>query len=333
MNRYRTTMRRTRIHPALREMLAGVRVVPAQLMYPMFIVPGSGVREPVTSMPGVFRQSADQAAAELKLLVAQGLRAVMLFGVIPDGLKDKSGSHALAADSVVAGALKRLKAEFPDVLFAVDLCFCEYTDHGHCGILDEKTTVENHSTVINLGRQAVALAKAGADMIAPSGMMDGMVDGIRTALDDTGFEQIPVMAYSVKYASGFYGPFRDAAGSAPSHGDRRQYQQDPRRGHGEAMAEALADLDQGADILMVKPGMAYLDVLATLKAAELDVPLAVYNVSGEYAMLKAAAANGWIDHDRVLAETMTAFGRAGADIIITYSAPDVLRLMKPKGYI
>jgi len=333
MTEQRPTFRRTRIHPALREMLATVKVVPENLMIPLFIVPGKGVREPVSSMPGVFRLSADQAAEYLVPLVDKGLRAVMLFGVVPASDKDTTGSHALKADSVVATALKLLKARYPNVLFAVDLCFCEYTDHGHCGVPDHATTVHNASTVKNLGKQALALAKAGADMISPSGMMDGMVEGIRDALDEGGYDHLPIMAYSVKYASAFYGPFRDAADSAPSHGDRKQYQQDPRRGTAEAMAEAFADVDQGADIVMVKPGLAYLDVLATLRDAGLERPLAVYHVSGEYAMLKAASERGWIDHDRVLAETLTSFRRAGADIIITYAAPDALRLMQARGWL
>ncbi len=311
-------------------MLADVRVSPDNLMLPLFIVPGSGVSEPVKSMPGVSRMSADVAAEWLTPLISLGLRAVILFGVVPESEKDELGNHALSDHSVVAQAVQALKAKHPELLVAVDLCFCEYTSHGHCGVPDHDTTVANHPTVELLGTQAVALAKAGADLIAPSGMMDGMVAGIRAALDDAGYDYLPIMAYSVKYASAFYGPFRDAADSAPSHGDRRQYQQDPRRGMPEALTEAWADLDEGADILMVKPGLAFLDVLAGLRDAGLNRPLAVYHVSGEYAMLKAAAERGWIDHDRVLMETLTAFRRAGASIIISYSAPDALRLMEKR---
>jgi porphobilinogen synthase len=330
MTEHHTTLRRTRINPILRDMLAATSVTPDNLMLPMFIVPSTGERRPVASMPGVSQLSIDAMIADLRELCALGLRSVMLFGVVGAGEKDEIGTHALRTDSIVARAVRAIKAARLPLLVAVDVCFCEYTSHGHCGVPDAATTVANAVTVRNLGLQAAALADSGADLIAPSGMMDGGVAGIREALDDAGFTHVPIMAYSVKYASSFYGPFRDAAESAPTHGDRKQYQQDYRGGLREALREARADVAQGADIVMVKPGMPYLDVLGALRR-ELDVPLAAYHVSGEYAMLKAADANGWINGDAVLVETLHAFRRAGADIIISYSTPDALRLMKARG--
>lgn len=321
------TLRRTRNHPALREALGDARVHAQNLMYPMFVRPGAGVIQPVASMPGVAQYSVDTLLTEVERLVALGLRSLLLFGVIDAAAKDEAGSHAWGEHAIVAEALKALKQKFPDLLLAVDLCFCEYTSHGHCGVPHPTTTVANHQTVVNLGLQAVALAKAGADLIAPSGMMDGAVRGIRCELDAAGFEHIPIMGYSVKYASAFYGPFRDVAESAPAYGDRRQYQMDPRRGFGEALLEAQADIAEGADIIMVKPGLPYLDILAQLRE-RVSQPLAAYHVSGEYAMLKAAGKAGWIDEDRVLRETLVAFRRAGASIVISYGVPRALELIQ-----
>ena len=331
MTEQRPTFRRTRIHPALREMLASVKVMPENLMLPLFIVPGKGVKEPVASMPGVFRLSADQAAEYLAPLVDQGLRAVMLFGVVPASDKDTTGSHALKADSVVASALKLFKARYPGVLFAVDLCFCEYTDHGHCGVLDQstgRTDVNNDATLELLAKQVVSHAQAGADIVAPSGMMDGMIGAIRFALDDAGFSHLPVMAYSAKYAGGFYGPFREAAESTPQSGDRRSYQMDSASDPGQALREVALDVAEGADIVMVKPALAYLDIIAAVHRQFPGVPVAAYNVSGEYSLVKAAAAKGWIDERTVATEIITGIVRAGASIVITYWAKDLARWLK-----
>ncbi|NUQ36139.1 MAG: porphobilinogen synthase [Planctomycetaceae bacterium] len=322
-------MRRLRIHPALREMLVEVRVHASDLIYPVFVRPGKNIRKAVPSMPGVFQYSADTLIKDLKKLEDQGLRAFMLFGVIDEKDKDESGSHILSQMSVVADTLRAIKRAGIGMLAAVDLCFCEYTSHGHCGIEDKTTGVDNRATALNLGKQAVQLAKAGADLIAPSGMMDGGVAAIRSTLSEAGYDHLPIMAYSVKYASAFYGPFRDAAASAPKHGDRRQYQQDPRRDRREAIEEAMRDVAEGADIVMVKPGLPYLDVLAELRGT-LTTPLAAYHVSGEYAMLKAAAEKGWIDFEKVLMETLTSFKRAGASVILSYAAPDVLEILSDK---
>jgi porphobilinogen synthase len=323
-------LRRLRQSPVLRDMVAGPAVTADNLMLPLFVCEGTGVRREVASMPGVYQLSIDMMLKELEPLIRDGLRAVMLFGVIAADAKDDVGSHALTHHSIVARAIRAIRAARLPVLVAADLCFCEYTSHGHCGVPDPLTTVNNEVTVRNLGVQAAALADSGADLIAPSGMMDHAVAGIRRALDEGGFGHLPIMAYAVKYSSAFYGPFRDAAQSAPAYGDRKQYQQDPRGTLNEAIREAEADVAEGADVVMVKPGLPYLDVLGAL-AARLTVPLAVYNVSGEYAMLKAAAAQGWINHDGVLAETLFAFRRAGASIIISYSVPDALRLMRGRG--
>ncbi len=326
---YGYSMRRLRVNPKLREMLVDTRVHASDLMYPVFVRAGSGVKREVASMPGVYQYSVDMLIPELQALESQGLCSFMLFGVIDQEDKDETGSHILSQTSIVAQALKAIKAAGIKMFAVVDVCFCEYTDHGHCGVLDKETGVENNQTVQNLGRQAVALAKAGADLIAPSGMMDGAVAGIRDALDDADYGQIPIMAYAVKYASSFYGPFRDAAESAPAHGDRRQYQQDIGRDRREAREEAMRDVEEGADIIMVKPGMVYLDVIAELRA-ELNQPIAVYQVSGEYAMMKAAAEKDWIDYDAVVMESLIAFKRAGASIILSYAVPDILRILTQK---
>ncbi|MCA8939059.1 MAG: porphobilinogen synthase, partial [Planctomycetes bacterium] len=288
MSEFPYTLRRNRISPILRDMLADTIVTANNLMYPVFVRAGKGIVNPINSMPGVSQFSCDTLVSHLGELVDKGLRAVMLFGIVDPSEKDETGSHILNEDSIVAQAIAAIREAKLDLLIAVDVCFCEYTDHGHCGVPDPITRVDNTETCYNLGTQALRLAEAGADIIAPSGMMDGAVIAIREALDPNGYSHLPIMGYSVKYASACYGPFRDAAESAPGEGDRKQYQQDIRRDHREAILEAEADVIEGVDIVMVKPGTLYLDVLARLKQ-EIDQPLAVYHVSGEYAMLKAAA--------------------------------------------
>jgi porphobilinogen synthase len=292
------------------------------LIYPLFVTCGGGVRRGIASMPDVFQLSIDEMIVEAKAAYADGVRAVLLFG-IPE-VKDSVGSDALSEHGIIAEAIRALKAELGNMLIFTDLCFCEYTDHGHCGIVDPKTgLVDNDATLELLAKQALIHAEAGADCIAPSGMMDGAVASLRVALDGAGFVNLPIMSYSAKFASGFYGPFRDAAGSAPGFGDRKSYQMSPANAR-EAIAESLEDEEQGADILMVKPALAYLDIVRTLRE-NTSLPIAVYNVSGEYSMLKKAAA--FMDYNRALTEIMIGFKRAGADIIITYHAREVCRLI------
>jgi porphobilinogen synthase len=317
-----TRLRRFRRTPALRRLVRETRLSPDQLVLPLFVVPGEGVAKPVSSMPGVFQHSVDQAVATAREALAEGVRSVLLFG-LPE-LKDAVGSAAWSPDGIVQRALRALAAEVPGLVKIVDVCFCEYTDHGHCGVLHGQE-VDNDETLANLARQSVSLAEAGADIIAPSDMMDGRVGAIRKALDAAGFKETPILSYAVKFASGFYGPFREAAESTPQFGDRRAYQMDAANGR-EAMREAALDVEEGADMLMVKPAVAYLDILAELRR-RFDLPLAAYHVSGEYAMLKAAAERGWIDYDRVMMETLLAIRRAGADLIITYAARDAARLL------
>jgi len=319
--------RRTRLHPVLREMLTETHVRKEDLIYPLFVKAGKGIREEVASMPGVFQLSLDNLPAELDDIKAHGIGSVILFGI--PAVKDSVGSDALCEHGIIAEAIREVKRHAPELFVVTDLCFCEYTDHGHCGIIDHAhETVDNDRTLEILARQALVHAKAGADMIAPSGMMDGTIEVLREALDGNGYENLPVMAYSTKFASAYYGPFRDVAESAPEFGDRRSYQMNPANLR-EAVAESIEDEMQGADILMVKPALAYLDVVRKIKDAT-SLPMAVYNVSGEYAMLKTAAAAGVIDYERVLMETMIAFKRAGADIIITYHAKEVARLLDGK---
>lgn len=275
-------------------------------------------------MPDVYQLSIDNALKECEELERLGIEAIMLFGI--PAIKDSVGSEALSSEGIIAQALRAIKAKFPNMLLCVDLCFCEYTDHGHCGILNPKLqSVDNDLTLEILNKQALVLAQAGADLIAPSGMMDGMIESLRNALDSAGFSHIPLMSYSTKFASGYYGPFRDVANSTPSFGDRKSYQQNPANRR-EAILESLEDERQGADILMVKPALAYLDIVRDIREHTL-LPLAVYNVSGEYAMLKFAQKNNLIDYERVLLETMIGFKRAGADIIITYHAKEIAKLL------
>ena len=317
-----TRLRRFRRTPTLRRMVRETRLSPDNLVLPLFVCPGEGVEKPVGSMPGVAQQSVDRLVETATAAYAEGIRSLLLFG-LPE-YKDAVGSAAWSPDGVVQRAMRALTKEVPGLVKIADVCFCEYTDHGHCGVLHGEE-VDNDSTLENLARQSVSLAEAGADIIAPSDMMDGRVEAIRAALDAAGFSQTPILSYAVKFASGFYGPFREAAESAPSFGDRRAYQMDPANGR-EAMREAELDFEEGADMLMVKPALPYLDILAALRE-RFDLPLAAYHVSGEYSMIKAAAERGWIDYNRVLMESLVAIRRAGADLIITYGARDAARLL------
>ena len=313
-----TRTRRTRRTEALRGLVRETRLDPEQFVYPLFVTHGRGVRTPIESMPGQYQLSIDQLAREAGELAGVGVRAVLLFGI--PASKDFAGSEAYADDGIVQQAVRELKRVAPGLVVIVDVCLCEYTDHGHCGVLTAAGEVDNDPSVALHARTALAAARAGADVIAPSDMMDGRVGAIREALDDAGFTETPIMAYSAKYASAFYGPFREAAGSTPAFGDRRGYQMDPANAR-EARREVAADIEESADVVMVKPALAYLDVIRDIRERT-DLPLAAYNVSGEYAMVKAAAANGWLDERRVVIETLTAIARAGADIIITYHAKD-----------
>ncbi|MBI2943498.1 MAG: porphobilinogen synthase [Candidatus Wallbacteria bacterium] len=312
--------RRLRRTESIRRMVRETRVTRDNLILPAFVVPGEGVAEEIGSMPGFFRFSIDRLVEEAREARDLGLPAMLLFG-IPES-KDPLGSGAYAADGIVQRAMRRLRESVPEMLLFGDVCMCEYTSHGHCGEL-VNGEVANDRTLELLARAAVSQARAGADLVAPSDMMDGRVGAIRAALDDAGFEQVPIMSYAAKYASGFYGPFREAAESTPSTGDRRGYQMDPANLR-EALKEVALDVSEGADILMVKPAMPYLDVIARVREA-FELPVAAYHVSGEYSMLKAAARNGWLDEKRCVLESITAIRRAGADMIITYYAKDLAR--------
>ena len=314
--------RRMRQNETFRAMIRETRLAPEQLIQPIFVMPGKNKKEEVSSMPGVFRMSVDQLKKEAKDCLEAGVKSVILFG-LPEK-KDAMGSGAHHKDGIVQRAIKELKNSAPEIMVSTDVCLCEYTDHGHCGCLIGDQ-VDNDTTLELLARTALSHAKAGADTVAPSDMMDGRVAEIRNTLDENDFHMIPIMSYAVKYASSFYGPFRDAADCAPQFGDRRSYQMDPANSR-EALREATLDVDEGADILMVKPAVAYLDIISWLHD-EFDLPIAAYHVSGEYAMIKAAAENGWIDGDRVMEETLLSIRRAGADIIITYFAKDMARIL------
>lgn len=319
--------RRTRLNKHLRALTRETTISRDDFIYPLFVRSGEGIKTEVASMPGVYQMSIDEILKECAELKELGIYAIILFG-IPD-VKDSVGSDALCDHGIIATTIKAIKKEHPEMFVVTDLCFCEYTDHGHCGILDHKhETVNNDATLKISAQQAIVHAKAGADMIAPSGMMDGIIATLREALDSAGYENMPIMSYSTKFASGYYGPFRDVAESTPSFGDRASYQMDPANRR-EAIAESIADEAQGADILMVKPALAYLDIVREIKD-NTSLPLAVYNVSGEYAMLKFAGMNNLIDYERVVMETMISFKRAGADIIISYHAKEVAKLLKNK---
>ncbi len=315
-----TRLRRLRRTPALRRMVRETRLAPEDFILPLFARPGEGIAQPVGSMPGVFQHSVDRLVEAAREAWEAGVPAVLLFG-LPEH-KDAVGSAAWDDDGIVQRAVRALSDELPDLVTIADLCFCEYTDHGHCGVLRGET-VDNDATLENLARQAVSLARAGTDVIAPSDMMDGRIGAVREALDAEGFEEVAILSYAAKFASAFYGPFREAAESAPSFGDRKTYQMDPANRR-EALHEVELDVLEGADMVMVKPAVPYLDVLAEV-AETFGLPTAAYHVSGEYAMIKAAAERGWIDGDRVLMETLLAIRRAGADMIVTYGAVEASR--------
>ncbi len=313
-----TRMRRLRRNETLRSMVRETRLAREDLILPLFVVEGSGRREAIVSMPGVHRFSVDQVVLEVKRIVDLGIRGVILFG-IPDA-KDGRGSGADAEDGIIQRATRSIVASLPDLCVITDVCLCEYTDHGHCGLLDGEE-VDNDASLERLACAAVSHARAGASIVAPSDMMDGRVAAIRRELDVNGFQDVAILSYAAKYASAFYGPFRDAAQSAPEFGDRRGYQMDPPNRR-EALREMRLDLEEGADMLMVKPALSYLDILADARR-EFEVPLAAYHVSGEYSMIKAAGERGWIDADRAMEEALVSIKRAGADLILSYAAADL----------
>ncbi len=315
--------RRMRRGESLRRMIRETRLTRDAFIYPMFCVPGRGVKKDISSMPGQYNLSVDMAVESAKEAWDLGVPGVILFG-LPEK-KDAVGSEAWDDKGVVQRAIRDMKRVLPDMVVLADACFCEYTDHGHCGVLTDGE-LDNDASLENLAKTCLSYAKAGADMVAPSGMLDGFVGTTREALDEEGFDDVGIMAYSAKYASGYYGPFREAADSAPKKGDRRGYQMDPGNVQ-EAIREVTMDVAEGADVVMVKPALAYLDVIARVRE-EVDLPLAAYNVSGEYAMLKAAGQNGWIEYDRVMLETLTGIRRAGADIILTYHAKEAAKLIR-----
>ncbi|WP_206099755.1 porphobilinogen synthase [Longirhabdus pacifica] len=319
--------RRLRKSQAMRNIVRENHLQLQDLIYPIFVTHGNNVQNEIESMPGVYHLSLDRLHSEVNELVQLGIQSVIIFGV-PDE-KDEVGSQAYAEEGIVQRALKLLKRWYPQLVVIADTCLCQFTDHGHCGVVcdgDHGPVVDNDQSLELLVKTAVSQATAGADVIAPSNMMDGYVHAIRQGLDEAGYEEIPIMAYSVKYASAFYGPFRDAAKSTPQQGDRKSYQMDPANAR-EALREAQSDLEEGADFLMVKPGLAYMDIIYQLKQ-NYDLPIVAYNVSGEYSMIKAAEDKGWIDEKQVVLEMLTSFKRAGADIIITYFAKDVARWMR-----
>lgn len=311
----------------LRALVRESAVSVQDLIYPLFVVDGKGVKNEISSMSGVFQQSIDGILSECKECESLGIKAIILFGVVENAKKDSVGSDALDENGLIARTVRAIKQECPNLLVITDLCFCEYTDHGHCGIINPiNKSVDNDATLEISAKQALIHAKAGADMIAPSGMMDGIIETLRKALDENGFENLPIMAYSTKFASAFYGPFREVADSTPSYGDRKSYQMDFANGK-EALLESLEDERQGADILMIKPALAYLDIVKDLSNHS-KLPICVYNVSGEYALLKAGQKLGVIDYEKILLETMTAFKRAGAKLIISYHAKEVAQILR-----
>lgn len=313
--------RRLRSSAVLRDFVRENHLRVEELIYPIFVVEGENCVVPVPSMPGICQYSPDRLREEMDRVVAAGVRSVLLFGI--PAHKDETGSAAFAVDGVVPEAIRRIKRDYPEVLVIADVCLCEYTSHGHCGLVDAEGRVLNDATLPLLAKASVAYARAGADIVAPSDMMDGRVGAIRAALDDAGFVEMPIMSYAAKFASAYYGPFRDAAQSAPQFGDRKTYQMDPANGR-EALREVAADIEEGADLIIAKPAMAYLDVLAAT-ARTFNIPVVAYNVSGEYAMVKAAAAQGWIDERRIVMENLVGMKRAGAKAIITYHALDAAR--------
>jgi len=314
--------RRLRRNANLRRMVRETHLRVDDLIYPMFSAFGKGIKKEIPSMPGIYQQSIEHIVAEAKEVHALGIPAVILFGIPEE--KDPMGQDAYSENGIIQETIRAIKAEVPELTVITDVCMCEYTDHGHCGVI-EGNDVANDPTVELLVKEAVSHARAGADVVAPSDMMDGRVGAIRAGLDDAGLTQVPILSYAAKFASAFYGPFRDAAESVPKFGDRRSYQMDPPNLR-EALREVLLDLDEGADMVMVKPAIPYLDVVRAVREA-VDVPVAAYNVSGEYAMIRAAAAKGWIDGDAAMLELLTGIRRAGADLIVTYFAKDAARLL------
>ncbi len=314
--------RRLRKTENIRRLVRENKLTIDDLIYPLFIEEGKNIETEIVSMPGIKRFSLDRISNELDEVVALNISAVILFGIPTD--KDEVGSETWNDEGIIQQAIRFIKKNYPNLYVITDVCFCEYTTHGHCGVI-HNNYVDNDATLPNIAKQVISHAKAGADMVAPSGMMDGMIDTIRQALDNTGFESLPIMSYAVKYSSAYYGPFRDAADSAPAFGDRKTYQMDPAN-RDEAMREATFDDQEGADILIVKPALSYLDIIRDLKN-NFDRPIACYNVSGEYAMIKAAAEKGWIDGEKVMMESLLSMKRAGADIIITYFAKEVAKVL------
>ncbi|MGI5912057.1 MAG: porphobilinogen synthase [Syntrophomonadaceae bacterium] len=317
-------MRRLRVNEALRNMVRETELSMKGIIYPLFVIYGKDKKNPIPSMPGIYQFSLDRLNEELEEIDQLNIPAVILFG-IPEK-KDALGSLASYHHGVVQDSIKLIKDKYPDMMVITDVCLCEYTDHGHCGLVERDGSINNDATLELLAQEALSHANAGCDMVAPSDMMDGRIGYIRTSLDESGFSCLPIMAYSAKYCSSFYGPFRDAAHSAPQFGDRKTYQMDPPNIN-EALREVALDIEEGADIVMVKPALPYLDVIRAVKEKFL-YPIAAYNVSGEYSMIKAAALNGWLDENQVLIESLTSIKRAGADMIITYFAKDLARLLR-----
>lgn len=315
--------RRLRTTEPMRRLVRETKIQAAEMIYPIFVIEGENIKNPIESMPGIYQYSIDCMDEMLQEVAQSGIAGILIFGI--PAYKDEVGSQAYASDGITQRAIRYIKQKYPELLVIADVCLCEYTSHGHCGLV-ENETILNDATLPLLAKMSVTLAQAGADIIAPSDMMDGRVRAIREALDENGFLHIPIMAYSAKFASGYYGPFRDAAHSAPQFGDRRSYQMDYHNKK-EALREIADDIDEGADFVMVKPALAYLDIVEAA-AKRFDLPLAVYNVSGEYAMVKAAAAQGWIDEKRIVMENLIGMKRAGANILITYHALDVAKWMK-----
>ena len=314
--------RRLRANETIRRMVRETTLSPDNFIYPMFVTHGKGVRKEISSMPGNYQQSVENLVKDCEEVRGLGIPAVILFG-IPEH-KDELGTEAYSDEGIVQHAIKAIKNKLPDLMVITDVCMCEYTSHGHCGVI-KNGQVQNDATLELLAKEALSHAKAGADMVAPSDMMDGRVGAIREVLDDSGYENTPIMAYAAKYASGFYGPFREAAESTPQFGDRRSYQMDPSNGR-EALREVELDIEEGADIVMVKPALSYLDIISQVKQ-EFNMPVAAYNVSGEFSMVKAAAKLGWIDGERVMMEILTSIKRAGADMILTYHAKEAAKLL------
>ena len=319
-------LRRLRMTESLRSMVRETRLAPEDFIYPLFVVPGSGVKKEISSMPGVFQMSVDNIVRECGEVAGLGVPAVIFFGV-PES-KDELGSEAYSSHGIVQRALRAVKKDVPGLVLITDVCLCEYTSHGHCGIVRDGEILNDESVEL-LAREALSHAEAGADMVAPSDMFDGRVGAIRTALDAHGFTSLPIMSYAAKYASGFYGPFREAAESTPQFGDRRSHQMDPANGD-EALREVALDIAEGADLVMVKPALPYLDILWRVKERFM-MPTAAYNVSGEYSLVKAAGRNGWVDEERVMMEMLTSIKRAGADLILTYFAKEAARLLRQRG--